>query len=129
MTLKKAGGHVGRLETPHQHCDCTCKVNGTGCCHHLKELAFTLFGLFVCVGAVCVCVRACVCVCVCVCVCMCVREKSSRDRRNETKRECVCAYLCACHSVPVLSERAVKHVSQRCSNLITKPVVIHHVPL
>lgn len=36
--------------------------------------------------------------------------------------------ICVCRSVPVLSEWAVKHASQGYSNLITKLVVIHHVP-
>lgn len=56
-------------------------------------------------------------------------RESDREKRSRTKSECVlCAFACACHSVPVLSEWAVKHVSQGYSNLITKPVVIHHVP-
>ncbi len=34
--------------------------------------------------------------------------------------------VCVCHSVPVSSEWTLKHVSQGYSNLIVKPVVIHH---
>lgn len=69
--------------------------------------------------------------CACLCGAVCVWKGESRtetegtgQRANVVVRICVCV----CHSVPVLSEWAVKHVSQGYSNLITKPVVIHHVP-
>lgn len=79
---RQEGMLAGWWETPHQHCDCTCKVNGTGWFHHLKELALTLFGLFVCVGAVCVsvCVRA-------------WEKKQQRQKERDKERMCLCLFV------------------------------------
>ena len=75
----------------------------------------------------------CVCVCMCVCVSVCMhvskRVRTGRATESRTEREGTeqrtNVFVCICVCV---SEWAVKHVSQGFSNLITKSVVIHHVP-